>query len=148
MFRGSKLCRCPGSPGGQAAEGSRNGACTSSPWTGTASRSITSSATRTGAPATTASFRPYPALTVTCRVPAGVASPTRAAAVPERSSGTSSPAGSMSTAVTATPAACSSRAAVSSNTPTPASTASLAGRSSSHHSNLKSRPGSHTGTAR
>ena len=146
MFRGSKLCRCPGSPGGRTAEGSRNGACTSSPWTGTASRSITASATRTGAPAATASFRPYPALTVTCRVPAAVASSTRAAAVSERSSGTSSPAGSMSTAVTATPAACSSRAAVSSRTP--AGTASLAGRSSSHHSNLKSKPGTHSGTAR
>ena len=118
----------------------------SSPWTGTASRSITSSATRTGAPATTASFRPYPALTVTCRVPAAVASPTRAAAVSERSSGTSSPAGSMSTAVTATPAARSSRAAVSSRTP--GIWASPAGRSSSHHSNLKSKPGSHSGTAR
>ena len=92
MFRGSKRCRCPGSPGGRTAEGSRNGACTSSPCTGTARRSITSSATRTGAPAATASFRPYPALTVTCRVPAAVASSTRAAAVPERSSGTSSPA--------------------------------------------------------
>ena len=52
--------------------------------------------------------------------------------------------GSMSTAVTSTPAACSSRAAVSSRTP--AITASPAGRSSSHHSYLETR--SHSGTAR
>jgi hypothetical protein len=113
---------------------------------GTASRSITASATRTGTPATTASFRPYPALTITCRVPAVVASPTRAAAVPGRSSGASSLAGSMSTAVTVTPAACSSRAAVSSRTPT--ITASPAGRSSSANSNLAPMTGSHSGTAR
>src|SRR5215468_1771781 len=48
-----------------------------------------------------------------------------AAAVSERSSGTSLLAGSMSTAVMATPAACSSRAAISSRTP--AITASPAG---------------------
>jgi hypothetical protein len=71
-------------PGGRTAAWGRNGACTSSPWTGTASRSIIASATRTGAPAATASFRPCPALTVTCWVPAAVASSTRAAAVSER----------------------------------------------------------------
>ena len=70
----------------------------------------------------------------------------RAAQRAGRGSGTSSPAGSMSTAVTVTPAACSSRAAVSSRTP--AITMSPAGRSSSTHSNLKSKPGSHSGTAR
>jgi len=86
----------------------------SSPGTDTASRSITVSATRTGAPATAASARPYSALTVTGRVPVAVASPTRAVTVSERSSGTSSLAGSMSTALTAVPAVPSSRTAVSS----------------------------------
>ncbi len=75
---------------------------------------MTSSATRTGAPAAAASARPYSALTVTGRVPVAVASPTRAVTVSQRSSGTSSLAGSMSTALTAVPAVRSSRAAVSS----------------------------------
>ncbi len=83
---------------------------------------------------------------MTCRVPAAMASSTRAAAVSERSSGTPSLAGSMSTAVTAIPAACSSRAAVSSRTP--AVTASPAGRFSSANSNLAPITPSHSSTAR
>jgi hypothetical protein len=115
MFRGSKRRSRLGRPGGRAAAEGRNGASMSSPGTETASRSITVSPTRTGAPATAASARPYSALTVTGgRVPVAVASPTRAVTVSERSSGTSSLAGSMSTALTSVPAVPSSRTAVSS----------------------------------
>ena len=98
------------------------------PGTGTASRSITLPATPTGAPATAASARPYSALTVTGRVPVAVASSTRAVTVSQRSSGTSSLAGSMSTALTSVPAVRSSRTAVSSRPL--ATSASAAGRPS------------------
>ena len=118
----------------------------SSPGTGTASRSITSSATRTGAPATAASARPYSALTVNGRVPVAVASPTRAVTVSQRSSGTSSLAGSMSTALTAVPAVRSSRTAVSSRPL--ATSASAAGRPSRPSSSLWPKTRSHSGTAR
>ena len=144
MFRGSK--RRAGRPGGRASAGGRNGASMSSPGTGTASRSITSSATRTGAPATAASARPYSALTVNGRVPVAVASPTRAVTVSQRSSGTSSLAGSMSTALTAVPAVRSSRAAVSSRPL--ATSASAAGRPSRLSSSLSPQTRSHSGTAR
>ena len=144
MFRGSK--RRAGRPGGRASARGRNGASMSSPSTGTASRSITSSATRTGAPATAASARPYLALTVNGWVPVAVASPTRAVTVSQRSSGTSSPAGSMSTALTTVPAVRSSRAAVSSRPL--ATSASAAGRPSRLSSSLSPKTRSHSGAAR
>ena len=146
MFRGSKRRARPAPPGGRASAGGRNGASMSSPGTGTASRSITSSATRTGAPATAASARPYLALTVNGRVPVAVASPTRAVTVSQRSSGTSSPAVSMSTALTAVPAVRSSRTAVSSRPL--ATSASAAGQPSRLSSSLSPQTRSHSGTAR
>ncbi len=144
MFRGSK--RRTVRSGGRASAGGRNGASMSSPGTGTASRPITSSATRTGAPATEASARPYSALTVNGRVPVAVASPTRAVTVSQRSSGKSSLAGSMSTALTAVPAARSSRTAVSSRPL--ATSASAAGRPTRLSSSFWPKTRSHSGTAR
>ena len=124
----------------------------SSPGTGTASRSITSSATRTGAPAMAASARPYSALTVTGRVPVAAVSPTRAVTVSQRSSGTSSLANSMSTALTSVPAVRSSRTAVSSRPlATSASAAGWPGRLSwatRLSSSLWPKTRSHSGTAR
>jgi len=68
MFRGSKRRASPGRPGGRPPPGA--GTAPARPRSGPGPRrSITASATRTGTPAATASFRAYPALTITCRVP-------------------------------------------------------------------------------